>query len=139
MNELVEGRAMEAMPGEALDLARDRERKHGRKGKKKTRKTMVNSMQRENAKITIDKRVNENMYVFTVELIVKTTNGLSESTRVNVGVVTKTHSHSRNLSDIVSVSAVEFQVHELGPVLEHDSPIVPLDPRPSHVVVTPFR
>ena len=127
---------MEAMPGEALDLARDRERKHGRNGKRKTEKTMVNSMQRENAKITIDKRVNENMYVFTV---VKTTSRLSESTRVNVSVVTITHSHSKNLSDIVSVSAVEFQMHKLGPILEHDSPIVPLDPRPSHVVVTPFR
>ena len=124
------------MPGEALSLAWDRERKHGRNGKRKTEKTMVNSMQRENAKITIDKRVNENMYVFTV---VKTTSGLSESTRVNVSVVTKTHSHSKNLSDIVSVSAVEFQMHKLGPILEHDSPIVPLDPRPSHVVVTPFR
>ena len=97
---------------------------------------MVNSMQRENAKITIDKRVNENMYVFTV---VKTTSGLSESTRVNVSVATKTHSHSKNLSDIVSVSAVEFQVHELGPVLEYDSPVVPLDPRPNHVIVAPFR
>ena len=127
------------LPGEALGLAWDRERKNGRNGKRKTEKTMVNSMQRENAKITIDKRVNENMYVFTVELIVKMTNGLSESTRVNVSVVTKTHSHSRNLSDIVSVSAVEFQMHKLGPILEHDSPIVPLDPRPSHVIVTPFR
>ena len=127
---------MEALPGEALSLAWDRERKHGRNGKRKTEKTMVNSMQRENAKITIDKRVNENMYVFTV---VKTTSRLSESTRVNVSVVTITHSHSKNLSDIVSVSAVEFQMHKLGPILEHDSPIVPLDPRPSHVVVTPFR
>ena len=127
---------MEALPGEALSLAWDRERKHGRNGKRKTEKTMVNSMQRENAKITIDKRVNENMYVFTV---VKTTSRLSESTRVNVSVVTKTHSHSKNLSDIVSVSAVEFQMHKLGPILEHDSPIVPLDPRPSHVIVTPFR
>ena len=125
-----------ALPGEALGLAWDRERKHGRNGKRKTEKTMVNSMQRENAKITIDKRVNENMYVFTV---VKTTSRLSESTRVNVSVATKTHSHSKNLSDIVSVSAVEFQMHKLGPILEHDSPIVPLDPRPSHVVVTPFR
>ena len=127
------------LPGEALGLAWDRERKHGRNGKRKTEKTMVNSMQRENAKITIDKRVNENMYVFTVKLIVKTTRGLSESTRVNVSVMTKTHSHSKNLSDIVSVSAVEFQVHELGPVLEYDSPVVPLDPRPSHVIVAPFR
>ena len=124
------------LPGEALGLAWDRERKNGRNGKRKTEKTMVNSMQRENAKITIDKRVNENMYVFTV---VKTTSRLSESTRVNVSVMTKTHSHSKNLSDIVSVSAVEFQMHKLGPILEHDSPIVPLDPRPSHVVVTPFR
>ena len=112
------------------------EKKTGGKGKRKTRKTMVNSMQGNNAKITIDKRVNENMYVFTV---VKTTSRLSESTRVNVSVMTKTHSHSKNLSDIVSVSAVEFQMHKLGPILEHDSPIVPLDPRPSHVVVTPFR
>ena len=82
------------MPGEALGLAWDRERKHGRNGKRKTEKTMVNSMQRENAKITIDKRVYENKYVFTVVLIVRTKQRLSECTVVNVSVLTKSHSHS---------------------------------------------
>ena len=130
---------MEAMPGEALDLARDRERKHGRNGKRKTEKTMVNSMQRENAKITIDKRVYENKYVFTVVLIVNTKQRLSECTVVNVGVLTKPHSHSWNLSDIVCVSAIEFEMHELRSILEDNSPVVPLDPRPGHVVVASFR
>ena len=42
----------------------------------------------------IDKRVYENMYVFTVVLIVKTKHRLSECTVVNVSVLTTSHSHS---------------------------------------------
>ena len=70
------------------------EKKTGGKGKGKTRKTMVNSMQENVAKNTIDKRVYENRYVFTVVLIVRTKQRLSECTVVNVSVLTKPHSHS---------------------------------------------
>ena len=70
------------------------EKKTGGKGKKETRKTMVNSMQVDKAKFTIDKRVYENKYVFTVVLIVNTKQRLSECTVVNVSVLTKPHSHS---------------------------------------------
>ena len=70
------------------------EKKTGGKGKRKTRKTMVNSMQENVAKNTIDKRVYENRYVFTVVLIVRTKQRLSECTVVNVSVLTKPHSHS---------------------------------------------
>ena len=70
------------------------EMKTGRKGKRKSRKTMVNSMQGNAAKDTVDKRVYENRYVFTVVLIVRTKQRLSECTVVNVSVLTKPHSHS---------------------------------------------
>ena len=70
------------------------EKKTGGKGKRKTRKTMVNSMQVDKAKFTIDKRVYENKYVFTVVLIVSSKQRLSECTVVNVSVLTKSHSHS---------------------------------------------
>ena len=70
------------------------EKKTGGKGKRKTRKTMVNSMQGNATKNTIDKRVYENKYVFTVVLIVRTKQRLSECTVVNVSVLTTSHSHS---------------------------------------------
>ena len=100
---------------------------------------MVNSMQVDKVKFTIDKRVYENKYVFTVVLIVNTKQRLSECTVVNVSVLTKPHSHSWNLSDIVCVSAIEFEMHELRSILEDNSPVVPLDPRPGHVIVASFR
>ena len=125
--------------GKLCNLLGTWEKKTGGKGKKETRKTMVNMMQGNAAKITIDKRVYENKYVFTVVLIVKTKQRLSECTVVNVSELTKPHSHSWNLSDIVCVSAIEFEMHELRSILEDNSPVVPLDPRPGHVVVASFR
>ena len=58
---------------------------------------------------------------------------------MSVCVVTKSHSLSRNLMNVVPRFEIHFEMHELRPILDHDLPIVPFDFCPSNVVVTSFR
>ena len=58
--------------------------------------------------------------------------------RAKVGVVTKSHSLFVNLDIIVSGSAVQFEVYNLRPVLEHDSPVAPFDSSPCDMIVPSF-
>ena len=100
---------------------------------------MVNSMQLGNAKVTLDKRANEDWYKFTLTLIVEIKQRLSEGTSVNVVVATNSQQYSMNLSDIVCVSSIQFEVDKLRAILEDDSPVAPLDSCPRYVIVASFR
>ena len=58
---------------------------------------------------------------------------------MSVCVVTKSHSLSRNLMNVVPRFEIQFEMHELRPIFDHDLPIAPFDFSPNNMIVTSFR
>ena len=58
---------------------------------------------------------------------------------MSVCVVTKSHSLSRNLMNVVPRFEIHFEVNKLGPIFDHDLPVAPFDFRPDNMVITSFR